>query len=109
MDKLLLCVKSEFLLNFFCIVIISYFSITIIIAVTKSSIAKKYSTKAFFLLFLTKFLIPEPKAAQTDIERGQIINAVIEINEIEIISLSSLGRKPEATIVEIVHALGLTS
>ena len=80
-----------------------------IIAVIKSSIAKKYSTKAFFLLFLTKFLIPEPKAAQTDIERGQIINAVIEINEIEIISFSSLGRKPEATIVEIVHALGLTS
>ena len=109
MDKLVLCVKSKFLLNFLCIVIINYFSITIIIALVKSSIAKKYSTKAFFLLFLTKFLIPEPKAAQTDIERGQIINAVIEINKIEIISLSSLGRKPEATIVEIVHALGLIS
>ena len=85
MGKLLLCVKSKFLLNFLCIVIISYFSITIIIAVIKSSIAKKYSTEAFFLLFLTKFLIPEPNAAQTDIERGQIINAVIKINEIEII------------------------
>ena len=78
-------------------------------AVIKSNIAKKYSTIAFFLSFFTKFLIPEPKAAQTDIERGQIINAVIEINKIEIISLSSLGRKPEATIVEIVQALGLTN
>ena len=109
MDKLLLYVKSKFLLNFLCIVIISYFSITIIIAVIKSSIAKKYSTIAFFLLFLTKFLIPEPKAAQIDIERGQIINAVIEINEIEIIRLADLGRKTDATIVELVQALGLTS
>ena len=33
----------------------------------KSKIAKKYSTIAFFLLFFTKFLIPVPKAAQTDI------------------------------------------
>ena len=64
---------------------------------------------AYFLLFLTKFLIPEPKAAQIDIDKGQIINAVIEMNEIEIINFSSFGRKPEATIVEIVQALGLTS
>ena len=75
----------------------------------KSKIAKKYSTIAFFLLFFTKFLIPVPKAAQTDIDSGQIIKAVIEMNKIEIISFSSLGRKPDATIVEIVHALGLTS
>ena len=48
-------------------------------AVIKSNIAKKYSTKAFFLLFFTKFLIPEPNAAQTEIDNGQITKAVIEI------------------------------
>ena len=53
-------------------------------AVIKSNMAKKYSTIAFFLLFLTKFLIPEPKAAQMDIDIGQITKAVIEIKIIEI-------------------------
>ena len=78
-------------------------------AVIKSNIAKKYSTIAFFLLFLTKFLIPEPKAAQIDIDIGQIIKAVIEMKRIEIINFSSFGKNPEATIVEIVHAFGFTS
>ena len=78
-------------------------------AVIKSNIAKKYSTIAFFLLFLIKFLIPEPKAAQIDIDIGQIIKAVIEIKSIEIINFSSLGKKPEATIVEMLHAFGFTS
>ena len=78
-------------------------------AVIKSNIAKKYSTIAFFLLFFTKFLIPEPKAAQTDIDIGQMIKAVIEIKRIEIINFSSLGKNPDATIVEIVHAFGFRS
>ena len=52
-------------------------------AVIKSNIAKKYSTIAFFLLFLTKFLIAEPKAAQTDIDIGQINKAIIEIKELK--------------------------
>ena len=78
-------------------------------AVIKSNIAKKCSTTAFFLLFLTKFLIPEPKAAQTDIDIGQIIKAVIEIKIIEITNFSSFGKKLEATIVEIVQAFGFTN
>ena len=78
-------------------------------AVNKSNIAKKYSTIAFFLLFFTKFLIPEPKAAQIDIDIGQIIKAVIEIKRIEIINFSSFGKNPDATMVEIVHAFGFTS
>ena len=78
-------------------------------AVIKSNIAKKYSTKAFFLLFFTKFLIPEPNAAQTEIDNGQITKAVIEIKRIAIINFSSFGKKPEATIVEIVHAFGFTN
>ena len=48
---------------------------------SKAVLLKNTPQRLFFLLFLTKFLIPEPKAAQTDIERGQIIKAVIEINE----------------------------
>ncbi len=78
-------------------------------AVIKSSMAKKYSIIAFFLLFFTKFLIPEPKTAQMDIDIGQITSAVIEINKIETTNLSSFGKKPEATIVEIVQAFGFTN
>ena len=54
-------------------------------AVIKSNIARKYSTIAFFLLFFTKFLIPDPNAAQNDIDTGQIIKAVIDIKKIAII------------------------
>jgi len=78
-------------------------------AVIKSNIAKKYSTKAFFLLFFTKFLIPEPNAAQTEIDNGQITKAVIEIKRIAIINFSSFGKNPEATIVEMVQAFGFTN
>ena len=78
-------------------------------AVIKSNIAKKYSTNDFFLLLFTKFLIPEPKTAQTDIDIGQIIKVVIEIKRIAVINFSSFGKKPEATIVEIVQAFGFTN
>ena len=77
-------------------------------AVTKSKNAKKYSIIAFILLFFTKFLIADPKAAQGDIDKGHIINAIVAIKNIEIIKLPSFGKKPEAAIVEIVQALGFT-
>ena len=41
--------------------------------VIKSKNAKKNSIITFILLFFTKFLIPDPKAAQGEIEIGQII------------------------------------
>ena len=78
-------------------------------AVIKSNIAKKYSTIAFFLSFFTKLLIPEPNEAHIDIEIGQIIKAVIEIKKMAVTRISSLGKKPDATIEEIVQAFGLTS
>ena len=78
-------------------------------AVIKSNIARKYSTIAFFLSFFTKFLIPAPKAAQTVIDNEQIIKAVIEMKKIAIINFSSLGKKLEATMVEIVQAFGFTN
>ena len=76
-------------------------------AVIKSKIAKKYSITALILLFFTKFLIAEPKAAHGDIDKGQIIRAIIPINNIEKNKLSSLGKKLEAAILEIVQAFGL--
>ena len=77
-------------------------------AVTKSKNAKKYSIKAFILLFLTRFLIAEPKAAQGDMDKGHIINATIDIKNIEKIKFSSFGKKPEAAMLEIVQAFGFT-
>ena len=77
-------------------------------AVTKSKNAKKYSIKAFILLFLTRFLIAEPKAAQGDMDKGHIINATIDIKNIEKIKFTSIGKKPDAAMLEIVQALGFT-
>ena len=77
-------------------------------AVIKSKNAKKYSINAFSLLFLTKFLIDEPKAAHGDIDNGQMISAIVAIYKIEKIKFPSLGKKPEAAILEIVHAFGFT-
>ena len=77
-------------------------------AVTKSKNAKKYSIKAFILLFLTRFLIAEPNAAQGDMDKGHIIRATIDIKNIEKIKFSSFGKKPEAAILEIVQAFGFT-
>ena len=62
----------------------------------------------FILLFLTKFLIAEPKAAHGDIDKGQIIRAIIAIKKIEKNKFPFSGKNPEATILDIVHALGLT-
>ena len=77
-------------------------------AVNKSKKANKYSINAFNLLFLTKFLIAEPKAAHGDIYNGQIINAIIAIKNIDSNKLPSLGKKLDAAILEIVQALGFT-
>ena len=77
-------------------------------AVTKSKKASKYSIKAFILLFFTKFLIAEPNAAHGDIDKGHIINATIAIKNIEMNKFPSFGKKPDAAILEIVQALGLT-
>ena len=77
-------------------------------AVIKSKNAKKYSINALSLLFLTKFLIAEPKAAHGDIDIGQIIKAIKAIKNIEKIKFPSFGKKPEAAMLEIVHALGFT-
>ena len=74
----------------------------------KSKNARKYSINTFILLFLTKFFIAEPNAAQGDIDIGQIKSAIPLINIMENIKLPSFGRNPEAAILEIVQALGLT-
>ena len=78
-------------------------------AVIKSKNANKYSISAFNLLFFTKFLIAEPNAAQGDIDKGQIIRATIPISKIEKNKSPSFGKKPEAAMLDIVHALGLTN
>ena len=77
-------------------------------AVIKSKKAKKNSIITFILLFFTKFLIPDPNAAQGEIEIGQIISATEAIYNIEINKLPSLDKNPEAAMLEIVHALGFT-
>ena len=77
-------------------------------AVIKSKKAKKYSINAFIFLFFTKFLIADPNAAQGDIDIGHIINATIAMKKIETIRFPSLGKKLDAAIVDIVHALGFT-
>ena len=86
----------------------TYYSITIKMAVIKSKNAKKNSIITFILLFFTKFLIPDPKAAQGEIEIGQIIRATNEIKIIEKNKFPSFGKKPDAAILDIVHAFGLT-
>ena len=77
-------------------------------AVIKSKKAKKNSIITFILLFFTKFLIPDPNAAQGEIEIGQIISATEAIYNTEINKLPSFDKKLEAAILEIVHAFGFT-
>ena len=90
------------------IVIINYFWITIKMAVIKSKKAKKYSIIAFNLLFFTRFLIADPKAAQGEIDNGHIIKAIIAIKNMEKIKFPSFGKNPDAAILDIVQAFGLT-
>ena len=90
------------------LLIINYLSNTIKIAVIKSKNAKKYSINTLIFKFFTKFFMADPKAAHGDIDIGQIIRAILLINIIEAIKSPSFGRKPEAAILDIVQALGLT-
>ena len=61
-------------------------------AVIKSKNAKKYSIITFILLFFTKFLIPDPNAAQGEIEIGQIISATEAIYNIEITAAVKINK-----------------
>ena len=85
-----------------------YYLITIKMAVIKSKKAKKNSIITFILLFFTKFLIPDPNAAQGEIDKGQIISATEAINIIERNKLSFSDKNPDAAILEMVHAFGFT-
>ena len=76
-------------------------------AVIKRKNAKKYSIITFILLFFTKFLIADPKAAHGEIDIGQIIKAITAIKKIEKTKFPSFGRNPDATMLDIVHAFGL--
>ena len=58
------------------------------------------------MLFLTKFLIAEPKAAHGDIDNGHIIKATIAIDKIDKIKFPSFGKNPDAAILDIVQAFG---
>ena len=77
-------------------------------AVIKSKNAKNNSIITFILVFWTKYLMKDPKAAHGDIDIGQIIKAIKAIKKIEKIKFSFLGKNPDATILDIVHAFGLT-
>ena len=81
----------------------------IIIAVINSKKANKYSIIFLILIFFINNLIDEPNSAHKHREGKQTSAAVIVVNKIAIIKFSSLGKKPEATIVAIVHAFGLTN
>ncbi len=76
-------------------------------AVINSKNANKYSIKDLIFSFFTKLLIHDPKAAQGVILKGQIINAMIAIKEIERNNLSFI-KNPEAAMLAIVQAFGLT-
>ncbi len=76
-------------------------------AVIKSVIERKYSIKILTHLLSINPLIAGPKSAQGEIDKGQIIKAVIAITKIVKFMLPFSLKKPEATILEIVQALGL--
>jgi hypothetical protein len=75
--------------------------------VKTKSIASKYSIDFFIFVLLTNFLKPLPKRAHKLIVGKQITAAVIVTNVTPIKIFSSLGKKPEATVTAIDHALGL--
>ena len=75
--------------------------------VKTNSIASKYSIVFFIFVFLTNFLKPLPKRAHKLIAGKQITAAVIVTNATPIKIFYSLGKKPEATVTAIDHALGL--
>jgi len=69
--------------------------------------ANKYSIIFFILTSVTNFLKPLPKSAHKLIVGKHITAAVIVTNATPIKMFSSVGKKPEATVTAIDHALGL--
>ena len=74
-----------------------------------SKTARIYSIIFFALPLLTNFLKPLPNKAQRLIVGRQIIAAVIVTKMTPTKIFSSDGKKPEATVTAIDHALGLTN
>ena len=74
-----------------------------------NSIASKYSIVFLILKFVTNFLKPLPNKAQTHIDGKHITAAVIVTNATPIKIFSSVGKKPDATVTAIDHALGFTN
>ena len=58
-------------------------------------------------MFLIKILKLFPKIAQIQIDGKQTTAAVIVINIVAIKNFSTVGKKPDAAVIAIVHALGL--
>ena len=75
--------------------------------VKNNSIAREYSTIFLVFVSLINFLKPLTKRAHKLIVGKQITAAVIVTNATPIKIFSSLGKKPEATVTAIDHALGL--
>ena len=80
-----------------------YFNNTTI-AVKTNKIAKIYSVIFLALVFFIKILRLLPKIAQIHIDGKQTIAAVITKNIVAIIKFSSVGKKPEATVIATAQA-----
>ena len=61
----------------------------------------------FILLFFINNLKVLPKIAHKQIDGKQIIAAVSVTKAVAIKKFSSTGKKPDTTVIAIVHALGL--
>ena len=58
-------------------------------------------------VFLINILKLIPKIAQMHMEGKQTIAAVMTRNIVAIMKFSSVGKKPDATVIATVHAFGL--
>tara|TARA_B100000427_G_scaffold296745_1_gene276670 strand:- start:9 stop:311 length:303 start_codon:yes stop_codon:yes gene_type:complete len=76
-------------------------------AVKTNNIAKIYSVIFLVLVFLINSLKLFPKIAQIHIEGKQTIAAVTTKNIVAITKFSSVGKKPDATVIATVQAFGL--
>jgi hypothetical protein len=77
------------------------------IAVKTNKIAKIYSVIFLALVFLINNLKLFPKIAQMHMEGKQTIAAVMTRNIVAIMKFSSVGKKPDATVIATVQAFGL--
>ena len=75
-------------------------------AVKTNIIAKIYSVIFLALVFLINILKLFPKIAQIHIEGKQTMAAVVTRNIVAIIKFSSVGKKPDATVIATVQAFG---